>query len=263
MLLARRGRGPEATRPVVRIDLSRPPAAEQAALWGARRWGPRALALDPASARRPRHHLHAGRPVRSDRLPRTAAGGKPPILAGRRQRALTLARRVWRACRHTGRPRLDELARRVEGPPAGRRSSCPNRRGRPAHPRRPGSANAATPVYEDWGLAGRASAASASTRLFRRACSGIRHRPWRPGFLARRSTSDTLSHSDLSSGISKMESRDRKKNLRRVFDAAEDCGRDPLLFHEARHCRQSARGSRTARQLRQCGSHAYLASTGM
>ncbi len=134
---------------------------------------------------------------------------------------------IWRACRHLGRAQLDDLAERIDAracwddlilPPAPRNTL----RQIAAHLRQRAR------VYEDWGFAQRGGGGLGVSALF---CgeSGT-GKTLAAEVLARELELD-MYRIDLSAIVSKYIG-ETEKNLRRVFDAAEQSGAI-LLFDEA------------------------------
>ena len=134
---------------------------------------------------------------------------------------------LWQACRALGRPRLDDLAQRIE-PAAGWDDLILPK------PQKATLRQIATHlrhqlrVYEEWGFARKGSRGLGLSTLF---CgeSGT-GKTMAAEVLANELHLD-LYRIDLSSVVSKYIG-ETEKNLRRVFDAAEDCGAI-LLFDEA------------------------------
>jgi hypothetical protein len=207
---------PTGARSSVRIDVRRPTAAEQTAFW-------------------------------SSQLPRTddelANGGLEAVVAqfdlGREQikaaAAEVLGRRassldgdeIWEACRSQARPRLDDLAQRI--PPAATWEDLvlpdPARqllREVAVHVRRRAT------VYGEWGFATKGARGLGISALF--AGPSGTGKTMAAEVLAAELRLD-LYRIDLSQVVSKYIG-ETEKNLRRVFDAAEEGGA-VLLFDEA------------------------------
>jgi hypothetical protein len=133
----------------------------------------------------------------------------------------------WQACRSLGRPRLDDLAQRLDPAaswndlilPEPQKNTLRQIASHLRHQLR---------VYEEWGFAQKGSRGLGLSTLF---CgeSGT-GKTMAAEVLAKELHLD-LYRIDLSSVVSKYIG-DTEKNLRRVFDAAEDCGAI-LLFDEA------------------------------
>lgn len=210
-------------RPVVRIDLSRPPAAEQASLW-AQALGTAASTLDPAVL----DDLAATFTLAPGAIRSVAETAlAEPGDSGDEGAGAPLARRLWRACRRQARPRLDELARRVEGMSGWEAIVLPE-------PQMDALRTIAAQVrqrrrvYEDWGFAGKGERGLGINALF--AGQSGTGKTLAAEILGTALDLDVY-RIDLSSVISKWIG-ETEKNLRRVFDAAEDCGAI-LLFDEA------------------------------
>jgi ATPase family associated with various cellular activities (AAA) len=139
----------------------------------------------------------------------------------------TFSTMLWDICREQARPRLDDLAQRIE-PAAGwddlvlPEAQYQTLRDVAAHVRQ------RTKVYEDWGFAGRGGRGLGISALFAGA-SGT-GKTMAAEVIARELQLD-LYRIDLSSVVSKYIG-ETEKNLRRVFDAAE-AGGTILLFDEA------------------------------
>jgi SpoVK/Ycf46/Vps4 family AAA+-type ATPase len=205
------------SRPFVHLDVDKPDAAEQRELWL------QALAADAASLNGTVDRL-TGTFDLGPRDIAAAAGHALSATPGERDR---LSETLWAACRTQARPRLEDLAHRV--PSRARwddlvlplaaletiREIVAQVRGR-------------TRVYDNWGFAARTSRGLGISVLF--------HGPSGTGktlaaeVMAAELDLD-LFRIDLSQVVSKYIG-ETEKNLRRVFDAAEDGGA-VLLFDEA------------------------------
>ncbi|HEX6747309.1 MAG TPA: ATP-binding protein [Longimicrobium sp.] len=200
-------------RVLVRVDLPRPPAAEQRLLWE------RALGADAvarANGRLDRLVAHFDLDAHG-----IAAAAQSARAEGGEDGAL------WDACRTQSRPRMDDLAQRIEAvagwddlvlPPA----QMQVLREMAAHVRHRAL------VYEGWGFAGKSSRGLGISALFAGA-SGT-GKTMAAEVLADELRLD-LYRIDLSSVVSKYIG-ETEKNLRRIFDAAEQGGA-VLLFDEA------------------------------
>ena len=213
------GREPLSTlrRAAVRFDVNKPGAREQRGLWEA--------ALGDAS--RPlngeldrvvaqfnlgTHLIHA---ASAETLAGGATGG--PALAGG----------LWQACRVQARQRLDDLARRIE--PAATWSDIVLPAGSVKTLREiAGQVRQRATVYEKWGFAAKSARGLGISALFAGA-SGT-GKTMAAEVLANELNLD-LYQIDLSALVSKYIG-ETEKNLRRVFDAAEEGGAI-LLFDEA------------------------------
>ncbi len=208
LLLAVRDRRPLRHRLSVSFDVGRPTTAEQRSLWQA--------ALGPATA-------DANGELE-------AVLGQFDLSAASIRAACLLAsspRSLWEACRTQARPRLDELAQRIE-PRAGwddlvlPEPQLRILRETAAHVRR------RSRVYGTWGFAQKCARGLGISALFAGA-SGT-GKTLAAEVLANELRLD-LYRIDLSQVVNKYIG-ETEKNLRRVFDAAEDGGAI-LLFDEA------------------------------
>jgi ATPase family associated with various cellular activities (AAA)/Winged helix domain, variant len=202
-------------RPVLRVDVERPAAAEQRAVWE------RALGQDAAELNGTLDALVAQFDfgTRALEAARLQAGqpraGEPP------------AARVWDACRAQARPRLDDLAERIEPRASWGNLVLPE-------PQRDllkviaEHVRHRVQVYERWGFAAQSARGLGISALFVGG-SGT-GKTMAAEVLARELRLD-LYRIDLSSVVSKYIG-ETEKNLRRVFDAAEESG-TVLLFDEA------------------------------
>jgi len=203
-------------RPARRFCVEKPPAAEQKRLWQLA-LGPAAMSLDGAvDGVAMQFRLSAETIFRTGRaLSAQAADGA------------ALSRELWRACRGSVRSRLEELAQRIdvraswddlvlpEAQKATLRDVAAQVRNRAA-------------VYEGWGFASQGERGLGISALFA-GDSGT----------GKTLAAEILAHSlhldlyriDLASTVSKYIG-ETEKNLRRIFDAAEDSGA-VLLFDEA------------------------------
>jgi hypothetical protein len=205
-------------RPVLRLDVNKPSAAEQRLLWQ-EALGPLAPLLngqlDPLIAQ---FNLSADC-IQSVSLQTREAG----VHAGEALSAATL----WEACRIQARPRLDDLAQRIE-PAAGwgdlvlPEHQMRTLRDIAVHVRQ------RTKVYESWGFAKKGARGLGISALF--AGTSGTGKTMAAEVLAGELRLD-LYRIDLSQVVSKYIG-ETEKNLRRVFDAAEEGGA-VLLFDEA------------------------------
>ncbi|HEX8291581.1 MAG TPA: ATP-binding protein [Pyrinomonadaceae bacterium] len=207
-------------RPVITADVSKPTAPEQRTLWR-RTLGPDAASLNGEIETVASQFLLGTRAV-------VAASNEAVALlradgGGRGELAVAL----WDACRAQARPRLDNLAQRIE-PAAGwddlvlPAAQLSLLREITAQVRR------RTTVYERWGFASKGERGLGVSALFAGA-SGT-GKTMAAEVLAGELRLD-LYRIDLSSVVSKYIG-ETEKNLRRVFDAAE-AGGAILLFDEA------------------------------
>ena len=205
-------------RPLVRLDVNKPTASEQRNLWQ-RALGPLASELN-------------GRlePLTSqfDLGPQGIRAASAEVLEalsqGRKEEPSII---VWEACRAQSRPRLDDLAQRVE--PAAEWDDLilpePQRRVLreiAAHVRQ------RVRIYEAWGFAAKGTRGLGISALF--AGTSGTGKTMAAEVLAGELRLD-LYRIDLSQVVSKYIG-ETEKNLRRVFDAAEEGGAI-LLFDEA------------------------------
>jgi hypothetical protein len=207
---------PSVARPSLRAAVNKPEAVDQRALWE--------QALGPAAARlngaldgiASQFRLSAQTILRTEQELRgaLAVDDTPDAL-------------LWRACRGAGRSKLNELAQRIDPAaewealilPAQQKATL---RAITAHVRH------RLAVYHDWGFAGRGMRGLGITALF--AGESGTGKTMAAEVLANELHLD-LYRIDLSSVVSKYIG-ETEKNLRRVFDAAEESGAI-LLFDEA------------------------------
>ncbi|HEX8394223.1 MAG TPA: ATP-binding protein [Longimicrobium sp.] len=203
------------TRTAVRLDVDRPAPQEQRALWHAA-LGPAAASLNGAlDGLVAQFHL----------------GAREIGLAGAQALAegdeAGLGARLWAACRAQARPRLDDLAERIRGDAGWDDLVLPDDQARTlrdvvTHVRH------RTRVYETWGF-GRAGARGLGISALFAGPSGT-GKTLAAEVVANELGLD-LYRIDLSQVVSKYIG-ETEKNLRRVFDAAEEGGA-VLLFDEA------------------------------
>ena len=213
------GREPLSTlrRAAVRFDVNKPGAREQRGLWAAA-LGDASRQLNGeldrvvAQFNLGPHLIHA---ASAETLACGATGG--PALAGG----------LWQACRVQARQRLDDLARRIE--PAATWSDIVLPAGSVKTLREiAGQVRQRATVYEKWGFAAKSARGLGISALFAGA-SGT-GKTMAAEVLANELNLD-LYQIDLSALVSKYIG-ETEKNLRRVFDAAEEGGAI-LLFDEA------------------------------
>ncbi|HEU4561283.1 MAG TPA: ATP-binding protein, partial [Longimicrobium sp.] len=205
-----------ALRPAVRVDVDRPPPAEQRALWRAA-LGDAAPALNGAV-----DGLVAQFRLGVREIAQAAAQALPGPQEGD-----ALAGRLWAACRTQARPRLDELAQRID-PAAGwdelvlpelEAATLRQVAAQVRHRAR---------VYDAWGF-GRPGARGLGVSALFAGPSGT-GKTLAAEVIAAELSLD-LYRIDLSQVVNKYVG-ETEKNLRRVFDAAEEGGA-VLLFDEA------------------------------
>jgi hypothetical protein len=223
LLLTGRTRRQSARRPVLTFEVAKPTAAEQQAMWHAALGGARG-ALAPARMLANQFHLEPGaiRAACADararlRLEDSETGPAPD----------TFADAVWDSCRALSRSRLDDLARRIEVSADWADLIVPAQQQQVLRAIAAQLRNRAT-VHTDWGLAGQSERGLALAVLF--AGSSGTGKTMAAEVLARHMRLD-LYRVDLSAVVSKYIG-ETEKNLRRVFDAAEESGA-VLLFDEA------------------------------
>jgi SpoVK/Ycf46/Vps4 family AAA+-type ATPase len=139
----------------------------------------------------------------------------------------TLAQAAWDSCRALSRPRLDDLARRIEVSAGWDDLIVPEPQQQMLRAIAAQLRHRAT-VHTDWGFAGQSERGLALAVLF--AGSSGTGKTMAAEVLARTMRLD-LYRVDLSAVVSKYIG-ETEKNLRRVFDAAEESGA-VLLFDEA------------------------------
>jgi hypothetical protein len=200
-------------RPAIRLDVPRLPTAEQRALWSGR-LGERAERLNGAVDRLVAHFDLGPQAIEAACAQAVAAGQELDIA-------------LWDSCRRHARPRLDDLAQRIDALAGWDDLVVPEEelavlREIELHVR--GRAR----VYEQWGFARKSARGLGVSALFEGA-SGT-GKTMAAEVLARDLHLD-LYRIDLSQVVSKYIG-ETEKNLRRVFDAAE-AGGAILLFDEA------------------------------
>ena len=207
---------PPCDRASLRFNVDKPDAAEQKHLWqqalgtaGTRLNG----SLDAVASqfRLSAHTIHAQGTLLHSAL---AASDDPDTL-------------MWNACRNLSRPKLDELAQRIEPCARWHDLVLPSPQ---ADALRQIAAHVQQrlKVYEDWGFARQGTRGLGISALF--AGESGTGKTMAAEVLANELDLD-LYRIDLSSVVSKYIG-ETEKNLRRVFDAAEECGAI-LLFDEA------------------------------
>jgi hypothetical protein len=197
----------------VAFELPRPPRAQRVAHLR-RMLGERAAAAGPLVERIATQFV-----LGSDALARACLS----VESG----AGPLEDRLWAACREQARPRLDDVARRID-PKAGwddlvvPAETLVTLKALAAHIRH------SAQVYEEWGFGAKANRGLGTGALF--AGTSGTGKTLAAEILAGEAQLD-LYHIDLSQIVNKYVG-ETEKNLRRVFDAAEDSGAI-LLFDEA------------------------------
>jgi hypothetical protein len=216
VLLGVRDRWRPLRRPVVWLEVRKPNAEEQRAAWH------RLLEQTPETVNGRVDelvcHFHMSLPaIRASVREATADGGQSDALKTR----------LWNASRLQARSRLDDLAQRIEPAAAWEDLVLPAAETALLRQIAAQVAHRAT-VYESWGFGVRASRGLGISALF----AG-------PSGTGKTMGAEVLAHSlsldlyriDLASVVSKYIG-ETEKNLRRVFDAAEDSGAI-LFFDEA------------------------------
>ena len=207
---------PTPARATLRADVDKPEAPDRRALW--------VHALGPAAAR-----LNGS----VDAIAAQFRLSAQSILVTGREIQQELAgtepaeRHLWRACQRAGRARLDELSHRIESRADWEALVLPPPQIAALH-QIAAHVRHRLAVYHDWGFASRSSRGLGITALF--AGESGTGKTMAAEVLANELRLD-LYRIDLSSVVSKYIG-ETEKNLRRVFDAAEDSG-VILLFDEA------------------------------
>ena len=154
-----------------------------------------------------------------------ADGGAPGVRAGRSAER-PLDERLWEVCRATTRPQLDTLAQRLDPKATWDDLVVPEESGAAAPDRRAGAA--ASTVYDDWGFAAKMNRGLGISALF--AGESGTGKTMAAEVIAN-DLQLNLYRIDLSAVVNKYIG-ETEKNLRRLFDAAEDGGAI-LFFDEA------------------------------
>jgi SpoVK/Ycf46/Vps4 family AAA+-type ATPase len=203
-------------RPIVRFDIGKPTSAEQTELWN-----------ESLGENFGRLNGQVEKVVAQFSLgPRNIAAACA-ALGSRSGDETDMGRKLWEACRIQSRARLDDLAQRIEPAATWDELVLPEAQRQllreiTAHVRQ------RTKVYETWGFAEKGERGLGISALF--AGSSGTGKTMAAEVLARELSLD-LYRIDLSSVVSKYIG-ETEKNLRRVFDAAEEGGAI-LLFDEA------------------------------
>ena len=223
LLLCGRTRRQSARRAILTFEVAKPTIAEQQAMWQDALGG-EPDALPSARLLANQFHLEPGaiRAACADARARLQLAGSEPDPAPD-----TLAQAVWDSCRALSRPRLDDLARRIEVSADWADLILPEPQQQMLRAIAAQLRHRAT-VHTDWGFAGQSERGLALAVLF--AGSSGTGKTMAAEVLARAMRLD-LYRVDLSAVVSKYIG-ETEKNLRRVFDAAEESGA-VLLFDEA------------------------------
>jgi ATPase family associated with various cellular activities (AAA)/Winged helix domain, variant len=203
-------------RPSLRLDMARPKAAEQAPLWRAA-LGPMAKRLNGSLGR-----LAANFPIAPELMQTVSA----ELAAA--PRGADLAAVAWNACRRRARPRMDDLAQRIERDAGWDDIVLPEPQMRALRAIAAQVRHRAQ-VYEDWGFGEKAGGRGLSVSALFSGPSGA-GKTLAAEVLGTALDLDVY-RIDLASVVSKWIG-ETEKNLRRVFDAADE-GCAILLFDEA------------------------------
>ncbi|MFZ1470896.1 MAG: ATP-binding protein [Paracoccaceae bacterium] len=205
-------------RMALRLEMPRLKAAEQLAVWRGG-LGDQAAELGPALTRLAAAFHVAPEIVRSIGAELSLERNRDPA---------HLADRAWDACRRAARPRMDDLAQRVASPAAWEDLILPARQKDVLDSIVAQVRNRAQ-VYEDWGFAPRLQNKGLGVSALFSGPSGA-GKSMAGEVIGNRLDLDVY-RVDLSAMVSKWVG-ETEKNLRRVFDAAEDGG-VILQFDEA------------------------------
>lgn len=226
LVVAVRERRRAGSRSTISLDVPAPGTSERRTLWA------RALGSAGASLNGRMEALVSQFSVNVQAIHAACAEAQTPRAAGPSEnvadvQATELASRLWDACRRQARPRLDELAQQIEPSATWEDLVLPDLQRRRLRDmaiqvRQRGK------VYEDWGFAAKGARGLGISALFAGA-SGT-GKTMAAEVLANELRLD-LYRIDLSQVVSKYIG-ETEKNLRRVFDAAEEGGAI-LLFDEA------------------------------
>ena len=224
LLVSSREPLPSQKRRTIRVDVDKPSAAEQQSMWQ-KALGPMAPGLNGQLAALVSQFSLSAQTIQSacaDALSKIEDDNPSSSILGPH-----LSNILWDACRVHARSRLDDLAQRIETVadwndlvlPEGQLQTL---RGISGHVQQRAK------VYENWGFASKGSRGLGISALF--AGESGTGKTMAAEVLAQELRLD-LYRIDLSSVVSKYIG-ETEKNLRRVFDAAEDSGAI-LLFDEA------------------------------
>jgi hypothetical protein len=219
LLLAGRKRRASALRPLLSFDVAKPTIAEQQAIWHAALGGD-ADTLPAARRLATQFHLEPG-------AIRAACADARAELALAARAADALAAAVWECCRAQARPQLDDLAQRIAVKADWPELILPEPQQHTLRVIAAQLRHRAT-VHHDWGFAAQSERGLGLAVLF--AGSSGTGKTMAAEVLARHLDLD-LYRVDLSAVVSKYIG-ETEKNLRKVFDAAEEGGAI-LLFDEA------------------------------
>ncbi len=219
LLVTSRDRLPLPQRPTLVLEVRKPERDEQRALWHAA-LGATAVALNGQVDRLITQFSLGATAIRNAGI---VALTQRDVDAG----GVALGPRLWDACRIQTRPQLDDLAERIESTAGWDDLVLPELQRRTLREIAAHLRQRAT-VYETWGFAGKGARGLGISALFAGA-SGT-GKTMAAEVLARELRLD-LYRIDLSSTVSKYIG-ETEKNLRRIFDVADEGG-PILLFDEA------------------------------
>ncbi|MCC5666842.1 ATP-binding protein [Nostoc sp. CHAB 5784] len=206
-------------RPIITFDVHHPTAAEQQAIW-LEALGDIALTLNGEIQNLVSHFHLSPAAIHSACLQVSDSETEIPS-------QLSIAQQLWHTCRAQARPRLDDMAQRLESGASWDELVLPDKekqvlREIAAHVRQ------RTKVYDDWGFGGKGKRGLGISALF--AGTSGTGKTMAAEVLAQELQLD-LYRIDISAIVSKYIG-ETEKNLRQVFDAAETGG-VILLFDEA------------------------------
>lgn len=209
------------TRHVIRVEVHKPSAAEQQGLWQE--------ALGPMSARLngELESLTSQFSFGLEGIRAASAQALERLLLEEEEEEGGIGPVLWEACRVSARSRLDDLAQRIEPIAGWLDLVLPEAQGQTLH-EIAAQVHQRAKVYETWGFASKGTRGLGISALFAGA-SGT-GKTMAAEVLANELRLD-LYRIDLSQVVSKYIG-ETEKNLRRVFDAAEEGGA-VLLFDEA------------------------------
>ena len=224
VIISSRERRLSSHRSLITLEVDRPTAAEQRALWRTE-LGASAIGLDGRVDGLVAQFSLSAPTIRA--VCAQALGDATTPEEGRSEATTELGAVLWEACRVQARPRLEDLAQRIESVATWDDLVLPEAQARvlqeiAIHVRQ------RTRVYETWGFAAKSSRGLGISALF--AGSSGTGKTMAAEVLANELQLD-LYRIDLSQVVSKYIG-ETEKNLRRVFDAAEEGGAI-LLFDEA------------------------------
>ena len=223
LIIASRERMREHGRPVVALDVNKPDRSEQNDLW---RTAFKSIGGSKRNVRRLTSQFNLGQATIHSASIEAMSLSSARKSGGRRQ-AKASEDEVWDICRAHTRPRLDDLAARIEPRASLEDLVLPEAQKEALADIALHVRHRAT-VYEDWGFAARSPRGLGITALF--AGQSGTGKTMAAEVVAGQLRLD-LYRIDLSSVVSKYIG-ETEKNLRRVFDAADEGGAI-LLFDEA------------------------------